>query len=134
MRTTTTLATAMTTLAITGALVVPVSSVAQAKDGDGRIIRTGSCSGSADWKLKAKRDDGRLEVEWEVDSNTSGQTWQVRIFDNGDRVVKTRQTTQPPSGSFDVERKIANRSGSDHLVARARDVSSGQTCEGTLTF
>jgi hypothetical protein len=125
----------LTTAAISLALLVPAVPAAQAKDGDdGEILRTGSCSGSADWKLKAKRDDGALEVEWEVDSNRVGQVWRVRIFDNGDRVVATRRTTQAPSGSFEVERHIANRAGSDHLVARSRDLASGQVCRGTLTF
>ena len=124
----------MTTATIALALLVPAAPAAQAGDDDGEIIRTGSCSGSADWKLKAKRDDGRLEVEWEVDSNRSGQTWRVRIFDNGDRVVATRRTTQPPSGSFEVERHIANRPGSDRIVARSRHLASGQVCRGALTF
>ena len=124
----------MTTALIALAMLVPAAPAAQAGDDDGEIIRTGSCSGSADWKLKAKRDDGRLEVEWEVDSNRSGQTWRVRIFDNGDRVAATRRTTQPPSGSFEVERHIANRAGSDHIVARSRHLASGQVCRGSLTF
>jgi hypothetical protein len=105
-----------------------------AKDGAGDIRRTGSCSGSADWKLKAKPDDGRIEVEWEVDSNRNGQTWRVRIFDNGNRVVATRATTHGPSGSFSVERKIPDLAGSDNLVARARHLGTGQVCRAGLTF
>ena len=124
----------LTTAAISLALVLPVAPAAQASSNDVEIIRTGSCSGTADWKLKAKRDDGAIEVEWEVDSNRAGQVWRVRIYDNGNRVVATRRTTQPPSGSFDVERHIANRPGSDHLVARSRNLASGQLCRGTLTF
>ena len=126
--------TALTVAALTAALVVTAAPLAQAKDDDGRIIRTGSCSGSADWKLKAKHDDGRIEVEYEVDSNTSGQTWRVRVRDNGVRVIATRATTGGRSGSFDIERKVANRAGSDSFVARARDLSSGQLCVGRLTF
>ncbi|HVC72943.1 MAG TPA: hypothetical protein VNC85_04155, partial [Mycobacteriales bacterium] len=92
------------------------------------------CSGSADWKLKAKHDNGRIETEWEVDSNRSGQTWRVRIRDNGVLVVATRATTSGASGSFSVERLIANRAGTDNLVARARNLSSGQTCVGRLSL
>lgn len=124
----------LTTAAISLALLLPVAPAAQASGSDGEIIRTGSCSGTADWKLKAKRDDGALEVEWEVDSNRAGQVWRVRIYDNGSRVVATRRTTQPPSGSFEVERHIANLPGSDHLVARSRNLATGQLCRGTLTF
>lgn len=124
----------MTTAAVALALLVPAAPAAQAGDDDGEIRRSGSCSGSADWKLKAKRDDGRLEVEWEVDSNRSGQVWRVRVYDNGNRVVATQRTTAPPSGSFSVDRHIANLAGSDHIVARARHLATGQVCRGTLTF
>ena len=126
--------TALTVAAVTAALVVTAAPLAQAKDDDGRIIRTGSCSGSADWKLKAKHDDGRIELEYEVDSNQSGQTWRVRVRDNGVRVIATRATTGGRSGSFDLERKVTNRAGSDSFVARARDLSSGQLCVARLTF
>jgi hypothetical protein len=125
--------TAMTVAAVaTAALVVPAAPAAMASGDD--VRRTGQCSGSADWKLKAKHDDGRVEVEWEVDSNRSGQTWRVRVFDNGDRVVATRATTHGPSGSFSVERKIADQAGSDHIVARARHLATGQVCSGSLTL
>jgi hypothetical protein len=126
--------TALTVAALTATLVVTGAPLAQANDGDGRVIRTGSCSGSADWKLKAKHDDGRIELEYEVDSNQSGQTWRVRVRDNGVRVIATRATTSGRSGSFDIERKVANRAGSDSFVARARDLSSGQLCVARLTF
>ena len=66
MRRTLTAAALSTALLVTGA---PLATSAVASGGnDDRVIRTGSCSGSADWKLKAKSDDGRIEVEWEVDS------------------------------------------------------------------
>jgi hypothetical protein len=124
--------TALAVVALSSALVVTGAPLAHAKGGDA-IIRTGSCSGSADWKLKAKHDDGRIETEWEVDSNRSGQTWRVRIRDNGVLVVATRATTGGASGSFSVERRVANRAGTDSLVARARNLSSGQTCVGRLS-
>jgi len=124
----------LTTAALSLALLVPVAPAANAKGDDGEVIRTGSCSGTADWKLKAKRDDGGIEVEWEVDSNQVGQVWRVRIYDNGDRVAATRRTTLAPSGSFDVERRIANRAGDDRIVARARHLATGQVCRGVITF
>ena len=119
--------------ALSAALVVTGAPLAFAKGGDG-VIRTGSCSGSADWKLKAKHDNGRIEVEYEVDSNHVGQTWRVRIRDNGVLVTKTHATTAGRSGSFEISRSIANRAGSDNLVAWAHDLASGQTCVGRLTL
>ena len=131
MRRTLTAAALSTALLVAGA---PLASSAVAKGGDDRVIRTGYCSGTADWKLKAKSDNGRIEVEWEVDSNHAGQTWRVRVRDDGVLVVKTRATTGGASGSFSVQRSIANRAGADGIVARSRDLSSGQLCVGRLTF
>ena len=89
----------------------------------GEVIRQGGCSGSATWKLKAKPDDGRLEVEGEVDANRNGQTWRWKIL-----------TTHAPSGSFSVERRIANPKGSDRIGFRASNPATGQTCRGSLTI
>jgi hypothetical protein len=124
---------ALAVLALVAA-AAPVAVAGTATAGDGDVVRRGSCSGSTDWKLKAKHDDGRIELEYEVDSNQSGQTWRVRVRDNGVRVIATRATTGGRSGSFDIERKVANRAGSDSFVARARDLSSGQLCVARLTF
>ena len=107
---------------------------AMASGGDPGHEASGSCSGSTDWKIKAKPDDGRIEVELEIDSNVSGQVWAVKITDNGTKVFKGQRTTGGASGSFSVQRSIANRAGADSIVARSRDLSSGQLCVGRLTF
>ena len=86
----------------------------------------GGCTGSADWKLKVKPDDGRLEVEAEVDSNVSGQTWRWRLCHNGS--VSARGTSTTPgavSGSFEVERRMSTWPGptvrfrANHRTARS---------------
>ena len=95
---------------------------------------SGTCSQGATWKLKAKTDDGRLEVELEVDSNRVGQSWSVRLKDNGVLVWSGTRTTLAPSGSFEVERRIANRAGTDTITAYARHAASGQTCSARLVI
>ena len=93
----------------------------------------GSCTGRATAKLKAKPDDGRLEVEFEVDQNRNGVRWSVRIRRNSTRVVRTSAVTRAPSGSFSVERKIGNPAGADGIAARAVS-PSGQVCRASLTI
>jgi hypothetical protein len=93
----------------------------------------GNCSGSSSAKLKAKHDDGRLETEFEVDQNRNSVRWAVRIRRNGKRVVRTRATTTAPSGSFSVERKIADPAGSDRITAKATS-PSGEVCRASLTM
>jgi hypothetical protein len=100
--------------------------------GDDRVIKTGTCSDGARWKLKVKTDDGRLEVEGEVDSNQSGQSWNWKIKDNGSVAAKGSATTGGRSGSFSVERKITNQSGTDTVTFVAN--RSGETCKGTIAF
>ncbi len=111
-----------------------VLSAAPAQAGDDRIIRTGSCTGSADWKVKAKTDDGRIEFEGEVDSNRNGQVWNWKIKHNGTVSYQGQATTVAPSGSFDVERLMVNLAGTDSFVFRAVHNASGQVCKGTLNF
>ena len=126
---TTLLTTSAAALAL-GLLALAVPS-AQAQGG-GDVRTSGSCSASTDWKLKAKPDNGRIEVEFELDSNVSGQTWAVTLTDNGARVFAGTRMTAGPSGSFTVQRRIANRAGADSLVATAMNSATGETCRGGL--
>jgi hypothetical protein len=99
---------------------------------DDRVIRTGGCTGGADWKLKVKTDDGRLEVEGEIDSNVAGQRWRWTLRHNGSVSDRGAATTTPRSGSFEVERKVVNLRGTDTLVFRA--VRDGQVCRGVVNY
>ena len=120
------------------ALTLPVCLVGPAMashGGGGDDVRTsGHCSGSAHWKLKAKPDDGRLDVEGEVDVNRNGQTWNWKILRNGNVAAHGTATTRGPSGSFSVERKIANPAGTDRIGWRAKNPATGQTCSGSLSI
>ena len=102
------------------------------KDGDGRVIRTGDCSGASNWKLKAKPDDGRLEVEFDVDQNRNGVEWKVKLKRNGKTVVSTTRRTAAPSGSFSLDRRIADPAGTDRISATA--TRDGETCRGSLSI
>ncbi|MDI4659394.1 hypothetical protein, partial [Xanthobacter autotrophicus] len=92
----------------------------------------GSCSAGTSWKIKAKADDGRIEVEAEVDSNTVGQDWAWKLKDNGVVIASGTSTTRGPSGSFEVERKPANKAGTDRFVFRA--AHAGEVCRATVAW
>ena len=120
---------------LTLALVGGGAGAAQAKGGNDREVRrAGHCSAATVWKLKAKHDDGRIEAELEVDSNRNGQRWSVAIADNGVRVFTGARTTHAPSGSFEVERTIANRRGTDRITALARNAATGERCYGSVAL
>jgi hypothetical protein len=123
---------------IAAALIVAFAALAAAatapgKGGDG-LLKRGSCSGSADWKLKAKHDDGLIETEFEVDQNVAGRRWKVVIRQNGIKRFEGIRRTKAPSGSFEVRRLLDDKKGADRIVAKARALSNGQTCRGELSI
>ena len=108
---------------------------ALAKHGGGTKAKrvTGSCTGNSTAKLKVKPDSGVLETEFEVDQNRNGRRWTVTLRRNGHRVVKTSAKTKAPSGSFSVNRRLANPSGTDRISARATS-PSGEVCTAALSI
>jgi hypothetical protein len=89
---------------------------------------SGRCSAGSVWKMKVKPDNGRMQLEFEVDSNRNGQRWTVRIADNRVLIVSGSKVTVAPSGSFTVRKLTANRAGTDHFVGVARNTRTGETC------
>ena len=91
------------TAAITVGLTAPLGVAATpafASGGGGGVSPSGACTNGGHFKLKAKHDDGKIEMEYEVDPNRAGQVWAVRITDNGAVVVAQHATTAGPSGSL----------------------------------
>jgi hypothetical protein len=119
-------------LGMIGTAMLSLPSLIAAKDGD--IIRTGNCSGATDWKLKLSPEDGRIEVEFEVDSNINGQTWSVRLKNDGNVFFTGTRMTKAPSGSFEVRKLTNNGAGPDTIVGRAVNQATGEVCRGSATF
>jgi hypothetical protein len=120
-------------LAVALAGVFALPSAAQASGNDD-VIHRGSCTGTADWKLKASPDDNRIELEFEVDSNRVGQAWNVRIFHDGQRILHGTRTTAGASGSFTVRKLAADHAGRDRFRATATRVGGTQTCTGRVAL
>ena len=115
-------------LALVAAVALSIAGAASARGGGNESrIKSGSCSGSATWKLKAKLDDGRIETEFEVDQNPAGRRWHVKIRRNGVLAFDGVRTTMAPSGSFEVRRRLGNAAGPDRIVAKATALATGQT-------
>jgi hypothetical protein len=107
-------------------------SIASAKEGD--VIRTRACSAGSDWKLKLSPDNGRIEVEFEVDQNVVGDVWRVRMLHDGDVFFRGRRATKGPSGSFEVRQLVNDAGGTDRFVAKARNTSTDEVCRGTASI
>ena len=122
-------------LTLVAAVALSIAGAASARGGGNEPrIKSGPCSGSATWKLKAKLDDGRIETEFEVDQNRVGRRWHVKIRRNGVLAFDGIRVTMAPSGSFEVRRRLGNAAGPDRIVAKATALASGQTCRGVVTL
>jgi hypothetical protein len=121
-------------LGVTVALALAVAGSAPAMARPGDVIKTGSCSGASDWKLKLSPDNSGIEVEFEVDSNVNGQTWQVRILKNGAGIFSGSRVTRPPSGSFEIRKVTSDTAGTDRIRARAVNQATGEVCVGTASI
>jgi len=114
----------------TGLVAVPTS---EAKDGDVRV--RGVCNGATTSKLKLSAEDGRIEVEFEVDQNRNGVRWTVTLRRPTAVLVRTTRITRitrGPSGSFELRRVVGNRAGPDRIIARA--TRGSEVCRAAATF
>ncbi len=125
-------ATAFITSVLIATTVVAAPMGASAKDGD--VIRRGACTAASDWKLKLSPENGRIEVEFEVDQNRNGQRWSIRMKRNGRLFWRGSRTTRAPSGSFEVRRLTRNGPGTDRIAVRARNPKTGEVCRGFARF
>jgi hypothetical protein len=100
---------------------------------DDDVERKGTCSNNSRWELELEKDDGRIEVEFEVTTKRAGQKWRVRILQNdtltfkGTRVAKRDDDDRP---DFEVEIDRRDRPGVDRFRARAVNTVTGEVCVG----
>ena len=117
----------ITALAIGAALL---ASTAAAKDGDVEVA--GTCTKASTSKLKLSEEDGRIEVEVEVDQNRRGVRWVVTLHRNGALVGRRVRVTRGESGSFEARFVTRNAPGADRFVARAARL--GERCVARAAF
>jgi hypothetical protein len=121
---------ALTAVSLTALALLALGSPALAKVGD--VLVRATCTGKSTSKLKLSAENGRIEVEFEVDQNRNGVKWNVVLTRNAARVTQLTRVTRAPSGSFEVRKVIANRTGADVVRATAR--RAGESCTARATF
>jgi hypothetical protein len=114
-------------------LATPASTLAR-NGGGGAITHAGVCSANSTSKIKIKPDNGKIEVEFEVDQNRNNRTWHVVLKDNGTVFFSGNRTTHAPSGSFSVSKLVANGAGTDKITARAVNLTSGEVCRASASL
>ena len=119
-------------LVATVAGLLGAAPAAIAKTGD--VVKTGSCSAASTWKLKLSTDDTGIQVEYQVDQNVVGDTWRVRIYENGSKIFGGTRKTKAPSGSFTVRLTAPDPAGTDAFKATARNLSTDEKCVGKASI
>lgn len=94
------------------------------------VIRRGSCSDGARWKLDLTDHGSRIEVDFEVRRSPAGDTWAIRLRHDGDVYFRGTRTADG-SGEFSVDRRVRDRSGTDRFHAGAIDRATSELCRGT---
>jgi hypothetical protein len=120
----------LATMAVLALCAVPA---ALAAPGQEPVVRvSGTCTKASSAKLKLSAEDGRIEVEFEVDQNRVGRRWSVVVRQNGTVIRRLARLTQAPSGSFEVRVLAQNRAGTDRFVVTA--TRPGETCTARASF
>ena len=120
--------------AVAALIVLPAAlaavPAAPAKDGD--VRRAGRCTAASTAKIKLSEENGRIEVEFEVDQNRVGVRWNVVLRKNGAVIRRASRVTRAPSGSFELRALTANRAGPERITAVA--TRARERCSAAATF
>ena len=120
-----------TVAVICAALVLPLA--APADDGDDRkeVRVAGACTGSSRASLRLRADDGSIRVEFEVDTDRVGATWNVIVLH--ERRIAFRATVRSgSSGSVKLQRTLPDWFGTDRIVIRATG-PRGASCRASAS-
>jgi hypothetical protein len=119
---------------IAGVVVLGLVGIAPTALAANQVVKAGTCTGNSKATLTLGLDNGRIEVQYEVDSNQAGQTWKVKLRHAGSLFFSGNRVTKAPSGSFEVHKFVANLAGTDAFRARARNLGSGEVCTAAASI
>ena len=123
LRTTTAAVGATALLAVPATMLI--ASPAQAVD------RSERCDG-ARIELSVEKDDGRFEVEADVDNAPQGSRWRIVLLQDGNRFFNDVRRADD-DGDVSVDRDRRNTAGKDVFKLRANKVGTGGSCVITIT-
>lgn len=113
-------------------VALPATAIAKGGGNDRDVRSTGSCTATSSAKMKLSPENGRIEVEFEVDQNRNGVTWNWSLARAGVSLAGGTAVTIAPSGSFEVRRLVSNTPGTDTIVATA--TRPGESCTVTASI
>lgn len=87
----------------------------------------GACAG-ASYEFGAEKDDGALEVSFELQSSGPGENWDFVLLQDGDPLLDGTRTTDE-DGELDID-AIADEDAQSFEIAATPE--SGEACTATL--
>jgi hypothetical protein len=118
-----------------GSLALLAGPPSVASGGDDEVRQSGSCTGTADWEVRAKADDDlRIEFRAKVDSTRGGKAWKWKIKHNGWVSASGSVSTSGSSGSFEIRRSFVDLHGADRFVFRAVRLRTGEVCRAVIDW
>jgi hypothetical protein len=91
----------------------------------------GVCTNNSRWELQLERENGRIEIDLEVDTPKAGKTWTVKLRHDGVLFTKVTRVTDA-EGEFEVDRLRNDHPGEDKIFFKAVNQGSGEACKGSL--
>jgi hypothetical protein len=98
----------------------------------GNASEAGQCAG-ATYALEAEREDGTLEISFELQTGEPGQTWDVEVAHEGE-VLLTGERETDADAEIDVDVPAPRDSeGEFTATATPADAGSGEPCTASIT-
>jgi hypothetical protein len=108
----------------------PVALADHGGDGGGDVRVSGTCGRGATSNLRLRSKDGDIRVRFEVEHIRFSGSWRVTIVREGRVAYRGRERARR---SFEIERRISDYSGADHVSVRAVG-PHGLTCAASATL
>jgi hypothetical protein len=112
-------------------VLLPVTTASAADS----VVRSGACSGSSTWALRATEAEGDVAaLRLFVNSSRSGQTWNVALSRQGSVFLVTQRTTNS-AGDILFTRNAREANGVDDVyTARTRNLRTGEVCSARVVL
>ena len=120
-------------VALVACLALLLPTVAAADDGDREVRKAGTCTAASRATIRLEADDGTIDVEFEVRTQSTTKQWTVVLLH--ERRVAFQGPVKPRSGgrSIRLRRTIPDWFGKDTIVVRATGPGI-ETCRATATI
>jgi hypothetical protein len=138
-KTTTAIVGTVMVLALSAGITAPAAarpgpSLSGSGGGSERISISGTCDAGSRWTLSGRSRFLRIEVEGRVEPQRRKRSrWVLRLLQNQAPVDVTSKRTSG-GGGLKVRARVGNQPGTDTFTLNAVNRTTGETCQGILTF